>query len=117
MLYFVTVFEILMAILGIVILVAGKIPRWLMPGLRHRYDGPGIRWFGVLLLLPMPLAFLIGVVFYLVSGTTPPPWAALIESGITVVVLIAALLVERRFRKPLRPPTDRQRERKSYDAP
>jgi hypothetical protein len=59
----VLIIEILMLIAGLVALVKGEIPRWVL-GKKSQYEvkGMGARLMGLVMILPLPCAFTSGMV-------------------------------------------------------
>lgn len=95
------ILEILFLISGVWAVFTGKLPAFLFGGDKYQIEGIAIRVLGVVLLLPMPLAFIGGVVLVLLfDQTTATTYGTLLEIVLVLGVAILALVVVRFVRKP-----------------
>jgi len=99
------VIEILLLIAGIIALATGKLPSFLLGGAKYRYEGRGVRWLGLILVLPLPLAFVSGVLLALLFGDQATGYTFVVELLIVLAVIIAVLIVSRYVRQPVAPLT------------
>jgi len=97
------VIEILMLIAGIWAIVAGKLPPSLFGGAKWKFEGWGVRLLGLILVLPLPTAFVAGILLGLLSGDQAVGYAALLELVIVLVCGVAAVVVSRFVRQPAIP--------------
>lgn len=97
--------ELVMLIAGIWAIVAGKLPSFLFGGPKYRFEGRGVRWLGLILLLPLPMAFVGGVVLALLFGDQSSDYALLLELVIVLAAAIAVLIVSRFVRQPATTPS------------
>ena len=88
------IIEIAMLIGGIYAIITAKVPSFLVGGGKYQVEGTVARLFGVLLILPLPVAFLGGIIFALLFGEDGTGYAVIFEL-ITVfgVAIIATVLV------------------------
>jgi hypothetical protein len=96
------IIEILMLIAGIWAIAAGKLPSWLFGGARYKLEGQGVRLLGLILVLPLPAAFLAGVLLALI-GDQATGYAAAVELVIVLACGIAAVVVSQSVRQPVIP--------------
>lgn len=95
--------EILMLVAGIWAIVAGKLPPFLFGGAKYRLEGWGVRLLGLILVLPLPTALVVGVLLGLLFGDQAIGYAALSESVIVLVCGVVAVIVSRFVRQPAIP--------------
>ena len=94
------IIEIGMLIAGVWAIATARLPSWLLGGSKYEYEGRGVRWLGLILVLPLPVAFIGGVVLGLLFGEQGTGYAFILEIAIVVVVLVAAIIVGRFIRQP-----------------
>lgn len=94
------VIEIIMLFAGIWALVTAKIPSWVLGGPRYKLEGGGARLLGLILVLPLPLAFVGGFVLALFLGEEGAAYATLLELLLVAGAAIAAVIVSRFVRQP-----------------
>ncbi len=93
--------EIVLIISGIWALATGKVPS-LVFGKKYRIEGLGARLIGLILILPMPFAFVAGIVLVLLLGQDEGAlYGTLLEIGTLVACLLVALVISYRIRKPV----------------
>jgi len=95
--------EILMLIAGICAIIEGKIPSFLLGGARYKLEGRGVRWLGLILVIPLPVAYAVGVVLPFLFGAESAPYAVGIELMMVLVCATAAVVVSRYIRRPVMP--------------
>jgi hypothetical protein len=100
--------EVILLISGIWALVTGKLPSFLFGGPKYKLEGRGVRLLGVVLLLPIPIALVVGVVLGLLFGEEAQAYAMLFELVIVVGVGVVAVIFSRLIRKPLEETEDEQ---------
>ena len=83
------VIEIAMLIGGIYAIVFAKVPSILVGGGKYQVEGKTARWFGILLMLPLPISFLGGEFLGLLMGEDVAGYTMALE---ILVVLGAAIL-------------------------
>ena len=98
--------EIAMLIGGIWAIVAGKVPSFLVGGGKYQVEGIVARLFGVLLILPLPVAFLGAVVLALLFGEDSIGYAALLEIVTVLGVAVLAVVLVRVVGKRVEPTSD-----------
>ena len=102
-----TIIEILFLIAGLWLLISGKVPGKLF----HIMFGKGeyeltplyTRLFGLLLLSPIPVVVLAGTVIGMLDIENGLGIATGIEIGYVILVVIVALFIARKCRKPKLP--------------
>jgi hypothetical protein len=92
--------EIIMLIAGLWALAAGKLPSLLFGGPQYVLEGRGVRWLGLILILPLPIALAGGTVLTLLWGEQGTFYAFGLELLVVCVAGIAALVVARAIRQP-----------------
>jgi hypothetical protein len=99
--------EIVFGVLGLVMLVSGKLPQNLFQMLFGKgvYDAPAAtaRKFGLLLLTPAPLIFLGIVLAMVVLGGEPEPYVPWVEVIVLCTVAVLSLLWARKLHQDLPP--------------
>ena len=98
--------EIAMLIGGIWAIVAGKVPSFLVGGGKYQVEGLAARLFGVLLLLPLPVAFLGAIALTFLFGEEGTGYAAVLEIMTVVGVAILAVVLMRVVGKRVEPASD-----------
>jgi len=89
------ILEIAMFIGGLLALIKGEVPSFLVGGGKYKVEGTVARVFGVLLLLPLPIAFLGAIVLILLFGKDGESFAAIIELVAVIGVSIISLVLVR----------------------
>ena len=69
------VLEILFFIFGLYAIVTTKLPAFLVGGGNYKIEGPNVRILGLLLALPLPVAFIGGLLLGLLFGVVSTPCA------------------------------------------
>jgi hypothetical protein len=92
--------EIIMLIAGLWALAAGKLPSLLFGGPQYVLEGRGVRWLGLILILPLPIALAGGTVLTLLWGQQGTFYAFGLELLMVCVAGITALVVARAIRQP-----------------
>jgi hypothetical protein len=100
------IIEIAMLIGGIWAIVAGKVPSFLVGGGKYQVEGVVARLFGLLLILPLPVAFLGGVVLALLFGEDGTGYAAMLEIVTVLGVAVLAVVLVRVVGKRIEPDSD-----------
>lgn len=100
------IIEIAMLIGGIWAVVAGKVPSFLVGGGKYQVEGVVARFFGVLLILPLPVAFLGGVVLTLLFGEDGTGYAAMLEMVTVLGIAVLAVVLVRVVGKRIEPASD-----------
>lgn len=95
------IIEILMLITGIWAIATGKVPSFLFGGGKYQIEGLNARLFGILLVLPLPLAFLGATILVLLFGEDGAGFATLLEIGIVIGVGVLALILGRVIGQPV----------------
>jgi len=89
-----------MLVAGIWAIVTGKLPSFLFGGSKYKFEGGGVRLLGFIFILPIPTAFIGGILLALLFGEQSSGYAVLLELIIVLGVGIAALVVSRFVRQP-----------------
>jgi hypothetical protein len=97
------IIEVLFLIFGLWALFTGRLPAFLFGGGKYRIEGPLVRGLGVLMLMPLPIAVVLGVVTMMAFGPDALSYATLLEVGMLVLVMVAGLIVVYRVRQPITP--------------
>jgi hypothetical protein len=93
------VIEIVLFVVGLSLLSSGALPRWVRRRWVRKPCGATVRWLGLLLVLPFPIAFLGGIVLNARLGEQATAFAMVWEAGVLAVAAIAAVLIYRRMRQ------------------
>jgi hypothetical protein len=94
--------ELIFLVGGLWALVTGKLPTALFnSGGRYTAEGPMVRVIGLLLIAPLPLAFLAGVVMGLLFGEPSPGLAILFEIVLIVAAAVLSMVIFYRIRRPV----------------
>ena len=94
------VLEIIFLISGLWAIFTGKLPSTLFSSAKYEIEGTAVRLLGVLLVLPLPVAFLGGVVLALLFGERATGYATIFEIVVVLGVAVIALVAVRFIRKP-----------------
>ena len=89
------IIEIAMLIGGIYAIVTAKVPSFLVGGGKYQVEGTVARLFGVLLILPLPVAFLGGIILALLFGEDGTGYAVILELITVFGVAILATVLTR----------------------
>ncbi|MFN2235760.1 MAG: hypothetical protein ACK2U1_16160 [Anaerolineales bacterium] len=100
------VVEIAMLIGGIVAIVTAKVPGFLVGGGKYQVEGATARLFGVLLLLPLPIAFFGALILALLFGEEGAGYATILELVTVVGIAILAVVLIRVVGKKVEPVND-----------
>lgn len=95
------ILEIIFLIAGLWAIATGKLPAFLFGGGHYTAEGTAVRLLGILLILPLPLAFMAGIVLGLLFGEDAPGYAVVTEIVIVIGVAIAASIAFRFVRRPV----------------
>ncbi len=98
--------EIAMLIGGIYAIVSAKVPSFLVGGGKYQVEGMTARLFGVLLILPLPIAFLGGIILALLFGEEGTGYAIILELITVLGVAILAVVLTRVVGKRVEPVND-----------
>ncbi len=93
--------EIIMFLGGLWTAGTGKLPSWLVGGGKFTVEGLKARLLGLWVALPLPAAFLAGILLGLLLGQDAATYAALTEVLIVVGVALVAVVAVRLVRQPL----------------
>jgi hypothetical protein len=93
------IIEIILFICGIIGLITGKLPSFVF-GKKYRIEGSGARLISVLLVLPLPVSFCVGLVASLLMGDQVLGFITVFEIVVLVVCFVAAAMISRRVRQP-----------------
>jgi hypothetical protein len=85
---------------GIYAIITGKMPSFLFGGGKYKAEGTTVRLLGLLLLTPLPVAFLIGMVIVLLNLNEPTTFAALFEFLFVMIISLIGSSVYKRIRVP-----------------
>lgn len=98
------ILEIVFLITGAWAIIAGSLPPVLLSFLfgkgDYRVDENMMRLFGLLLVSPLPIAFIGSILLYAIWGEAASGSALLLEVGVVVAVAIAAKVFSQKFRFP-----------------
>ncbi len=97
------ILEIAMLIGGIYALATGTVPAFLVGGGKVKIEGLTARLLGVLLILPLPTAFVGGVLMALLLGEEAANYAALLEIGVVFGIALLILIFSRVLGKRIEP--------------
>jgi hypothetical protein len=89
------IIEIAMFIGGIWALVKGEVPSFLVGGGKYKVEGTNARVFGLLLILPLPIAFLGGLILGLLFGQDGVEYATILELVAVIGIAILSLVLVR----------------------
>lgn len=89
------ILEISMFIGGIYALIAAKVPSFLVGGGKYPIEGKNARWVGVLLMLPLPIVFLVGLFVGMLFGEQGTPYVGIFELVIVIGTAILAMILTR----------------------
>lgn len=93
------IIEVMLFFAGLWTVVTGKLPAIVL-GTKYSIEGIGARLVGLLIALPLPVAFMAGIVLTLALGPkTGSGLGSLIELVTLVVALVAARVLSHRFHK------------------
>lgn len=95
--------EIAMLIGGIYAIVTAKVPSFLVGGGKYQVEGTVARLFGILLILPLPVAFLSGIILALLFGEGGTGYAAILEFITVIGIAIFATVLTRIVGKKIEP--------------
>ena len=95
--------ELAMFVGGIYAIVSAKIPSFLVGGRKYQVEGLAARWFGALLILPLPIAFLGGLILPLLFGEGGTGYAVILELVTVVGIAILAVVLTRIVGKRVEP--------------
>lgn len=87
--------EVVMLIGGIWTIATGKVPSFLVGGGKYQVEGLAARLLGLLLVLPLPVAFLGAFALGLLFGEDGAGYAALLELAIVLGVAVLAVVLMR----------------------
>ncbi len=91
--------EVLLFLSGLWAMVSGELPSIVL-GKQYAITGAGARIVGGLLALPLPTAFMAGLILPVILGSEQGlAVASMIELVMVIVSLIAARIISRRMRK------------------
>jgi hypothetical protein len=100
------ILEIAMFVGGIYAIFSAKVPSFLVGGGNYQVEGTTARLFGVLLILPMPIAFIGGIILALLFGKDATSYAVILEVAIVLGVAIIATVFARVAGKRVEPVND-----------
>lgn len=100
------IIEIAMLVGGIYAIVSAKVPSFLVGGGKYQVEGTTARLFGALLILPLPVAFLGGIILALLFGEDGTGYAVILEFIIVFGVAILAAVLARVAGKRVEPVND-----------
>jgi hypothetical protein len=89
------ILEIAMLIGGIYSIFSAKVPTFLFGGGKYQVEGTVARLFGVLLILPIPLAFLGGIILVLLGIDNSALYTTILELVIVFGIAILATVLMR----------------------
>lgn len=89
------ILEISMFIGGIYALIAAKVPSFLVGSGKYPIEGKNARWVGVLLMLPLPIVFLVGLFAGMLFGEQGTPYVGIFELVIVIGTAILAMILTR----------------------
>ncbi len=98
--------EIAMFVGGIYAIVSAKVPSFLVGGGQYQVEGMVARLFGVLLILPLPVAFLGAILLALLFGEEGTGYAVILELVTVLGVAILAVVLTRIVGKRIEPVND-----------
>lgn len=112
------ILELGMLIGGIYAVATGKLPSFLIGGGKYQVEGLKARLFGILFIIPLPVAFLGGVILTLLFGEEGTGYAVGLELAAVLGVLILAIILIRFVGTQVEPANNIQAtiERKSQGA-
>jgi hypothetical protein len=89
-----------MLVSGLWAAVTGKLPAIVL-GTKYSIEGPAARIVGIILALPLPLTFMLGLIVAIASGGADQYGGLVTLTGIVsmIVALIAARIISRRAYK------------------
>ncbi|MBA3534679.1 MAG: hypothetical protein H0T73_22395 [Ardenticatenales bacterium] len=97
------IFEVLLLLCGLYAIATGKLPQAVF-GKKYRTEGLGERLIGLMLVVPMPTAFIVGEILAVLYGSEDAfVYRSIFEMVLLVLMLTAALVVNRRVRQPATP--------------
>jgi hypothetical protein len=92
------IIEVVMFFSGLWALATGKLPAIVL-GTKYSIEGMGARIVGGLLALPLPVAFMAGLILAIVLGEKASGLSTVIQLVTLVVALMAARIISHRFHK------------------
>ncbi len=104
------VVEVAMLFGGAYALFTAKVPQYFF-GSNYVVEGTPARIIGLLFMIPLPAALIVGFMLGLLMGRNGIGLAGIVEIGLIVVCLVGGLIYGYRVRKPkapeyYKPPTD-----------
>jgi hypothetical protein len=97
--------EIALLVCGIYSIFSAKVPSFIVGGGKYQVEGMAARLFGVLLILPLPIAFIGSFLFVLLLGNEGTGYAIILEIVTVLVVAISAIVLVRIIGKRVEPVT------------
>jgi len=98
--------EIAMLIGGIYAIATARVPGFLIGGGKYQVEGTTARLFGVLLILPLPIAFIGGFILALLFGEEGTGYAVILELVTVFGVAILSVVLTRVLGKQVAPVND-----------
>jgi hypothetical protein len=93
------VIEVALFAAGLSPLTTGRLPRWLLRRSQRQPSGATVRWLGLILILPFPIAFVGGIALNERLGDRGTVYAMIVEIVVLVAAALSAALVLRRIRR------------------
>lgn len=92
--------EIVLLVFGLLAIVRGKLPSFLVGGGQYRIEGPGARLLGLLFILPLPIGFIGGLLLTSFLGEQGIGSAFLLEFFTILSVMTIGVIAVRFIRQP-----------------
>mgnify|MGYP000082405426 CR=1 FL=1 len=93
--------QLILAIAGVYMLIAGKVPNWVLGKKGCEIVGTNARIIGLVLVLPLPFSFGVGLVLGVLFGEVAVSYGFVIDIVVLIVELIIAFILIRQFRTPV----------------
>ena len=93
--------ELIFLVIGIYILITGKMPSFLFGGAKYTVEKTGARIIGLVLMLPLPISVFLLFVLVFVFGEEGVTYGTLIEISLVLLSALAAVILFRILRKPI----------------
>ena len=98
--------QLILAIAGVYMLIAGKVPNWVLGKKGYEIVGTNARIIGLVLVLPLPFSFGVGLVLGVLFGEVAVSYGFVIDIVVLIVELIIAFILIRQFRTPVSSQSD-----------
>ena len=96
------VIEVIFLMAGLSALTSGKLPPWLLRRSKQKPQGAIVRWLGLILVLPFPIAFLGGIALNARLGDRGTAYGMILEIGVLVAAATGVVLVFGQIRRRAR---------------